>query len=208
MYDDLHSPSGKGNSWGTGNKLTNGVNLLWPNQVLSGNIEEKDLLDKFSQTIFESVDFSSNRFSEFDPLIEGPEICQEFKNKVVVPCFEKYLNNMGLNLQSFGNYRLKSWITGSKEGYSISAHNHSGASLSAVFYLLVGNRVTGGDLVIIDPRTNANRGYLDAFKPFFENKVFTPQSGEYIIIPGYLYHHTTTFYGSLRLAMPVDLFLS
>ena len=112
-----------------------------------------------------------------------------------------------MDLTDFPDRSLRSWITGTRNGYMIPAHNHSGASVSAVFYLMCEEDNQGGELVAIDPRTNANRGYKDEFKPLFANLVYTPQSGEYLMFPSYLYHHTNVFTGSLRLAMPVDLFL-
>jgi predicted 2-oxoglutarate/Fe(II)-dependent dioxygenase YbiX len=65
----------------------------------------------------------------------------------------------------------------------------------------------GGELVLLDSRTNANRGYKEEFKKLFENKTYLPTSGEYLMFPSHVYHHTIPFTGSMRLAMPVDLFL-
>jgi hypothetical protein len=60
---------------------------------------------------------------------------------------------------------------------------------------------------MMDPRANANRGYKDQFKSMFSNETYLPKSGEYLIFPSYLYHHTISFTGNMRIAMPVDLFL-
>ena len=83
-------------------------------------------------------------------------------------------------------------------------HNHSGSHLSAVFYLLCEEK-NGGNIVLHDPRTNANRGYIDEFQSMFEKIKFTPSSGDVLIFPSFLYHNVETFNGKMRLAMPVDL---
>ena len=83
-------------------------------------------------------------------------------------------------------------------------HNHSGSHLSAVFYLLCEEK-NGGNIVLHDPRTNANRGYVDDFQSMFDKVRFTPSSGDVLIFPSFLYHNVETFNGKMRLAMPVDL---
>lgn len=189
-------------------KLKYGINDLWPTQVLKGQIEEEQLT-KVCNTIFTEMDLDKPKgdFQDYDVLKEGPDQLKEFKNRVVVPAFENYLNSMGKSLNDFPSYRMRSWITGVKNGYMIPIHNHSGSHFSGVFYLFCEEQDKGGEFVAVDPRANANRGYLDEFKPLFENLVYQPSSGEYLIFPSFLYHHTNVFNGSIRLAMPVDLFL-
>jgi len=190
--------------------LKSGMNNLWPNPVFLGEIEQQTLLDETIQSIFEFVDLDrpTGDFQEFDPLHDGPSKLKDFRDRVVYPAFENYMNKLGYDIGDFEDARLKSWITGVRNGYMIPAHNHSGASFSAVFYLLCHSETNhGGELVLQDPRSNANRGYKNPFKPMFENSVFAPASGEYVIFPSYLYHHTMAYTGKMRLAMPVDLFL-
>jgi hypothetical protein len=86
-------------------------------------------------------------------------------------------------------------------------HNHAGSPISSVFYLMNEEQQAGGELVLMDPRHNANRGYQEQFKPMFENQYYAPKSGEFTMFPGFVYHHTLPFKGKIRLAMPVDLFL-
>jgi hypothetical protein len=86
-------------------------------------------------------------------------------------------------------------------------HNHSGSYLSAVFYLLCEENDKGGEIVLQDPRFNANRGYKEEYNNWFNNEIMTPKTGQFIIFPSFLYHTVKTFYGKIRLAMPVDLIL-
>ena len=188
--------------------MNKGFNQLWPTTVYLGNIESP-ILEDVCQHMFSEINLitPSSDFQSFDLLEDGPEIFQQFRDQVAWPAFENYLLHLGINLNEFPDRRLRSWVTGVYNGYMIPAHNHSGASISAVFYLLCSEQDKGGELILLDSRTNANRGYKDQFKHLFENKTFLPKTGEYLIFPSYVYHHTIPFTGSIRLAMPVDLFL-
>lgn len=189
--------------------IRQGFNSLWPTNLYFGTIDDSSLLEGVCQDILLNVDFycPPQNFQSFDILKDGPPNLQIFRDKIVIPAFKTYLKNEGIDLDQFSNIRLRSWLTGGKNNSMIPVHNHNGASLSAVFYLLAEDIKEGGELVLMDPRSNANRGYLDEFKPLFENKVFSPTSGTFVVFPSFVYHHTIPYRGNLRLAMPVDLFL-
>jgi len=188
--------------------LTSGLNNLWPTPVYKGVIS-KDILESTVQAIFQEVDLDHpySDFQSFDLLNDGSAALVNFRDSVVWPEFENYLKLLNIDISKFPDRRLRSWITGTRNGYMIPIHNHSGAAFSAIFYLMSEEKDVGGELIAVDPRTNANRGYKDEFKPLFSNLSYLPSTGEFLILPSYLYHHTVTFTGSLRLAMPVDLFL-
>jgi len=188
--------------------MNKGYNSLWPTDVYLGTIDEQPL-DSVCQTIFSELDLEkpTSDFQGFDLLEDGPAVFQEFRDQIVWPAFEQYLKDHNIDLKEFSDRKLRSWITGVYKGYMIPAHNHSGASISAVFYLLCGDQDKGGELVLLDSRSNANRGYKDQFKSWFENKIYLPKTGEYLMFPSHVYHHTLPFTGSIRLAIPVDLFL-
>jgi len=188
--------------------MNKGFNKLWPTEIYLGEIDG-DILDQTCQTIFTelNLDKPASDFQGFDILEDGSEQFQKFRDTVVWPAFTRYLKEAGIDIIEFPDRKLRSWIAGVYNGYVIPAHNHSGASVSAVFYLLCEEQDRGGELVLLDSRVNANRGYKDQFKSWFENKIYLPKSGEYLMFPSYVYHHTLPFTGKIRLAMPVDLFL-
>jgi hypothetical protein len=190
--------------------LNNGYNKLWPTTVLLDKITNDNLLNNVIQTILQEVnlDVPVSDFQDFDILQDGPNTLQEFRDAVVIPAFKNYLKHHNIDLNEFPNFKLRSWIAGAKDGYMIPLHNHSGAAFSAVFYLMCDDVGKGGELMLVDPRTNANRGYnIEEYKKEFSQQTYMPSSGEFVIFPGFLYHYTLPFTGSLRLAMPVDLFL-
>jgi hypothetical protein len=189
--------------------MNKGFNELWPTSVYRGEIEDKQLLNSVCEAIFLESDITNpaNTFQPYDILRDGSSVFQKFRDQVVWPAFINYLKHWNIDLLEFPDRRLRSWITGTQAGYMIPVHNHSGSTLSAVFYLITEEQNKGGELVLVDPRSNANRGYKDQFKPLFANKEYLPYSGEFVIFPGFVYHQTIPFSGTLRLAMPVDLFL-
>jgi len=133
---------------------------------------------------------------------------QQFLQSEVLPSFQKFCElSLEQNLEDWTGYNINGWITGSSKNYSMNLHNHSGAQLSAVFYLLCEEQERGGEIVFTDPRHNANRGYDKRFSSWFEPLQITPKSGDILVFPSYLYHTVLTYHSNLRLVMPVDCFL-
>jgi hypothetical protein len=189
--------------------MNKGFNNLWPTTVLLEQIEDTELLFQVTQELMQTINFHTppNDFQQYDILKDAGGVVETFKQKVVVPTFNRYLENtIGTGLDSY-QYGFKSWITGTGQGYYIPVHNHSGAHLSAVFYLFCEENDSGGEISLVDPRTNANRGYDSNFKQLFTDKTYNPKTGDVLVFPSYVYHYTHPFRGKIRLAMPVDLFL-
>jgi hypothetical protein len=140
-----------------------GFNELWPTTVYLGKIEDETLLSRVCDAIFTEVDLTNppNDFHEYDILRDGSEVFQEFRDKVVWPAFEKYLLNWNIDINDFEERRVRAWLTGSYTGYAMPVHNHSGSPISSVFYLMNEEQQAGGELVLMDPRHNANRGYQE-----------------------------------------------
>ena len=185
------------------------IHTLWPNPVIINSINNKKILENFTSSIFEdsNLDVPPSEMQDICIFENGPEAFKQFRDEIVLPAFKEYFDLIEIDINKFSNRKVTGWITGAKKGYMIPPHNHSGASLSAIFYILNEEKDKGGELVLQDPRNNANRGYKEEFKFLFGDKKYMPSSGEYIIFPSYIYHYTLPFNGSLRLAVPVDLFL-
>lgn len=137
------------------------------------------------------------------------DVMQAFKESVVIPSFNSFLRNtLGKELSDWrGGYRVHGWVAGKGNDYTINYHNHSGAQLSAVFYIMCEEYNSGGEISFTDPRQNANRGYDSNFSEWFKHIRFTPESGDIVVFPSFLYHFVSTYQGNIRLAIPVDLFL-
>jgi hypothetical protein len=182
-----------------------GLHNLWPTTIL---IETVDVAEA-AQTILATCDLRNppKEDKNFDILRDVPGL-KNFRDNVVIPTFAVYLKEVfNLEIEQM-EYSLRSWLAGISGGYMIPVHNHSGAMVSAVFYLMCDEVGAGGELYLIDPRANANRGYTDSLRKIFAPELYTPKSGEAIVFPSFLYHQTLPFTGKMRLAMPVDLFIT
>ena len=189
--------------------MKEGLNHYWSTDILKDTIKDINLLNKTTEYLIANCS-DANKQSDQSIVLNlfDDKNLDDFKNKIVLPSFNNYLNS-SLNFDiSSCKYKLKACITGWGTGYSMAKHNHSGSQISAVFYLMAEEKTSGGALIMQDPRFNANRGYeKDRFKNWFSSLHFTPQTGDIIIFPSFVYHSVDIYYGKLRLAMPVDLFL-
>jgi len=184
-----------------------GINNLWPTTVLYDQIADKPLLDNFLQEIFLTFDLDNLPDEHYDVIREGGIAAQEFKDNIIVPAFEQYLNTIcKSSLSNFEWYEFKTWIPVTGHRYLMSPHNHSRSSLSGVFYLLCEDRNKGGDLELLDPRPNVNRGYDTEFASLFPRETISPASGDMIIFPSFVFHNTNEFMGQRRIALGVDLY--
>ena len=178
----------------------------WPTMIGSGKFETSELaghiLTNYNLNNLKSEVEGCNIFEDDDS-----GIIQKFQN-TAFECFNSYLKEtLGKQISDWESYEMKAWITGHGKDYSMFIHNHAGAQLSGVFYILAEDQNAGGDIVFSDPRSNSNRGYDDWFHPLFERFHHTPQTGDYMIFPSFVYHHVNPYYSTLRICVPVDLFL-
>ena len=177
----------------------------WPTMIGSGKFE----VDGLVEHILTKYDLN-NLKSEVDGcniFEDRSDVMQKFES-MVYSRFDSYLKEtLGKQISDYTNYEMKAWITGHGKDYSMFIHNHAGAQLSGVFYVLAEDQNAGGDIVFSDPRANSNRGYDDWFHPMFARLHHTPQTGDYMIFPSFVYHHVNPYYSTLRICIPVDLFL-
>ena len=186
-------------------QLDNGINNLWPTPVYKTSISE-DLCDRILNILLQEVDFESyanGRKNLFH--LDNPTI-KEFKQEAVKIFGDYFDKVLGKNLEDY-HTSYKAWATGKPGTYSMATHNHSGSPFVSVFYIFAQQKDLGGDLVLNDPRTNANRGYMDDFQEPFRPLRHKPVTGDVLVFPGYVYHSVDPFMADLRIAVPVDLFL-
>jgi len=182
--------------------LKSGLNNCWATPIYKTSITKDECSTLVNQIMAtENIaapqsDFSDGSLTDRIPLL---------KTLANIKYTEFFKEALEMDLNDF-KYDFKSWLTGSTGGYSMDLHNHSGAPFVSVFYLLAEEQDQGGELVMHDPRTNANRGFNSDFQNLFSPIEHTPQSGDVLIFPGYVYHSVRRFNSKLRLAVPVDIF--
>ena len=190
--------------------MDKGLHMLWSTPLLYDRVGNEDVSERACQHIFQHYNITTppSDFGVLNILDDGSDAMNNFRNKVVLPAFDTYLwNVLGKGLDHWKGFKVHGWLAGHSGEYNLALHNHRGSQISAVFYLLAEEQHAGGNIVFTDPRQNSNRGYDATFIPMFEPTSITPQSGDYVIFPSFLYHYVTTYQSNIRIAMPVDLFL-
>lgn len=185
--------------------LDEGINNLWPTPVYKTSID-KDLCDRLLNVLLQEVDFenyANGRKNLFH--LDNPNI-KEFKQEAVRIFTDYFDKALGKNLEDY-HTSYKAWATGKPGTYSMATHNHSGSPFVSVFYIFAQEQDLGGELVLNDPRANANRGYMNDFQEPFRPLQHKPVTGDVLVFPGYVYHAVNPFMSDLRIAVPVDLFL-
>lgn len=185
------------------------IQQLWPTPFLHLSMPN-NVRENLLNHIFSEYDLQNppSDFGSFNILNNQSSEMVDFKQQVVYPAFNKFLGeSLDMSIDDWASHSMHGWLTGTGKDYSLNFHNHRGAQLSAVFYLLCEEQDRGGVITFTDPRMNANRGYDENFVPWFEPKVIIPQSGDIAVFPSFLYHFVTTYQSNIRVAVPVDLFL-
>lgn len=178
---------------------------LWPTTIGSGKFDVPGLVEHiFTKYDLQAPPSDVGGYNIFD---DDSPVMQSLVN-TVYSSFDQYLyGTVGKHISDYQSHEFKGWITGHGKDYSMTIHNHSGAHLSGVFYVMAEDQQSGGDIVLSDPRTNANRGYDEWFDPLFARKHHRPQTGDFMIFPSFTYHHVNPYYSTLRICIPVDLYL-
>jgi len=105
---------------------------------------------------------------------------------------KKYFNQ---NLKSF-EYDINEWETTPDSGYWLPTHNHGHSQFTIVRYVDVDG--FGGELIIQDPRPNANRNWPGELGNQFAPLVVEPKTGMTVIFPSFCYHLAAPFRGRIR----------
>lgn len=184
------------------------IKSLWPTEMMFGTIPDEIRMPVVNELLINEISTTSDVTESY--LTNNPNMIevQKFIDSFVLDAFKKYSTDIfNFEIQE-GTYKMNAWSNNGSGRYSLGFHNHAGAQLSSVFYLLVDdNDGVGGKISFHDPRFNANRGLASPFRFKHNDYVVTPKTGDFIVFPSYLYHSISTFYGNTRLIIPVDLFI-
>jgi len=189
--------------------LEPGLNQLWPTPVMLHKLQAGST-DAVAIEVMTTMDLDAPAGEKMGNNIlrnPGPALAA-FRDEVIVPTFEMYLNEAyGDSISNYGSYKMQAWLTGTGLNYGMPPHEHSGSQVTAVFYILAEEEKAGGEIGLMDPRNNACRGYGGKMRDQFKNHQHLPKTGDVLIMPSFLYHYVVIYKSKLRLAIPVDLFL-
>ena len=185
--------------------LNNGINNLWPTPLYKTSISE-DLCAELLNLLLENADLHKFTNGSDNLFNSNNLVIKEFKQEVKKISSQYFDQALGKDLNDY-TPTYKGWINGNPN-QGLTTHNHSGSPFVSVFYIFARDEDQGGELVLNDPRVNANRGYMADFQEPFKPLHYKPKTGDVVVFPGYLYHSVNPFLTSrLRVAIPVDLFL-
>jgi hypothetical protein len=185
--------------------MTTQIKKLWPTDVLFGQSNAHESFDKLTNLILENSDNIFNENPSNVNIFDDVKY-DFFLNNVVYSAFDQWLIEV-LNspLDNFKNHKIKGWISSTLGGMPL--HNHSGAQLSAIFYLLVDDKDKKGETVLFDPRFNANRCYDNKWSDYFKPLYVKPSVYNFLVFPSFVFHQVMSSKSDIRLALAVDLLL-
>lgn len=190
--------------------MQRGINQLYPTPVLY-DIMAEDVQQKMVDNLLQHPELRASHAlagTDADIFKHKLDFLEEFAANTVEPVFDRYLQEtMNSRLVDFPHRFYGGWQLGYAGLYNMPAHNHRNSHITSVFYFLTEDAAHGGDMVLLDPRINANRGCHERQANWFDYTIHQPKSGDYLVFPSFLYHFVRPHTGDLRLGLAVDLFL-
>ena len=176
------------------------ISEYWPTSIGHVNFVNEKLLNH----IFDNYNFSELK-------ADTHNIFDSDKSKVMIEFQKTVKTHLSHYIKSIYNctpkkLKLRGWLTGNIQGYSIMEHNHSGAAFTAVYYALAESRNQGGEIHFTDPRSNANRGYPAPYDSIYKPVKHEPRTGDLLIFPGFLYHYVSAYHQNNRIGLTIDVF--
>jgi len=183
------------------------IQHLWATPVYRKNINDPELVNRLINEILCDPDATSNNAC----LLSSQKVSKLIEENdglfsEVVKHLSKATDDFFKEVFGVTNvkYIIESFYLTHKQGGNVKYHNHPGSSLTGILYL----NVPSGDLVLVDPRTNANRGIMREIinTGHFSPVVLTPEAGEIIMFPSYVHHYAfPNVYQEPRIVLPFDV---
>jgi hypothetical protein len=161
--------------------------FTWDDQIALGNVVN-DIIMKFPDGISDHERPDIDEYSEL-------KLAHEFIDNSI----KSYLESDFPKQKSFS---FNWWVHVYRQGATHHIHNHLGSQFTGILYLAT--PPVGGELVLHDPRGNANRGYNSNLNHIFEPVVLKPQAGDLFIFPSFVWHNVETV-KDMRICMPFDV---
>ena len=183
-------------------KLNAGLNNCWSTPIYKTTLSNELCNDLVTKILMEEDLGDPMNDSSSNLVHRVPEL-----NDVAKQIYGEYFKEAyNLDINKI-DYTIKAWLTGTKNGYNMETHNHTGSQYVSVVYIMAEEEDSGGDIVLQDPRFNANRGSMQPFIKDFASIEHKPKTGDVLIMPGYVYHFVRPYMSKLRLAVPIDIFI-
>lgn len=128
---------------------------------------------------------------------EYPEL--ESAHNFLDKCTKDFLS---IHFPKQEKHSISWWIHVYREGFYHQLHNHAGSQFTGILYLAAPDE--GGELVLHDPRYNANRGFNDNLRDMFKPVTIQPKAGDLYLFPSFVWHNVEPV-KDLRICIPFDV---
>lgn len=159
----------------------------WNDEYCLGNVVN-DIILKFPDGIGDDEKPDIDEYPELEPA-----------HQFITNCLDQLLSEQ---FPKQKNFSFNWWVHVYREGATHHIHNHLGSQFTGILYLATPPK--GGELVLHDPRGNANRGFNNNLNHMFAPKVITPEAGELYVFPSFVWHNVETV-KDMRICMPFDV---
>lgn len=165
------------------------VEHVWSTAILRGVVEDQQFLDQLLQHILQDPDATASDAADktrdkIDIALANNDPLFIAARKHVSQHVDAYFKHAyGLERVP---YKLEMFYLLHTQGRHVKYHNHKGSTLTGVLYI----NVPSGDLVLLDPRVNANRHVIKQVLDtgHFDSVDIKPKQGEIVVFPSYVYH--------------------
>ena len=172
----------------------------WPTHILKTNIQDNEYCTKlFDYLISKYSNDWPNSFSQED-ILTHPKHKHEILDKAGWFIYDNVKWFFQKAFSTVPKHFVKTFATSHQ---TIGLHQHSGSLISGVFYVFAED----GELILHDPRLNAQRGYPNVMQDYFKPVRLQPKMGDIIIFPSFLQHEVpNNNTKTTRVLMPFDVF--
>lgn len=189
--------------------IEDGLNLLYPTPLYKTTME-LDFCEEMTNWYLTSEGIHDDLHDDYELVrnnifMREDPVVDRFKGIVTKKFREFFDVYLQEDMDDYEHYYI-GWINRSTGYGSMPTHNHSGAHFVSVFYIHSDPDSTG-NIVLQDPRFNANRGFLPKHQSMFSNIEYTPKTGDVLIFPAFLYHYVKPNNSGLRISCPVDVYI-
>jgi|TARA_B110000483_G_scaffold29104_1_gene35301 predicted 2-oxoglutarate/Fe(II)-dependent dioxygenase YbiX len=172
------------------------VKQLWPTTIAHFKWNDQESLGQTVNDII--LKFPDGIGDDERPDIEEYNELQSAHNFIDQSMAEYLSKDFPLQQQ----FTFSWWVHVYRENATHHIHNHLGSQFTGILYLA--SPPNGGELLLHDPRGNANRGYNDNLKHIFAPEVIKPQAGDLFIFPSFVWHNVERVH-DMRICMPFDV---
>jgi hypothetical protein len=187
--------------------LHEGIHNLWSTPIYKTHMsqEDADLILSYCLANYNMEDPGSSD-GDYKNLLDIDHPATSKLKEIAQEKFGLYIKNVfDIDLEKV-EHHLYARITGSNIAHQHEVHNHR-SQFTSVFYIMSDVEAGTSELVMHDPRYNANRGYTGKFFEMFNPVKHLPETGDILIFPAFVWHHVVKEPTKMRISIPVDLFI-